>query len=207
MNALRTLDDRSLERLALPSPAQQLVARMVARDQEAVRELFNLLADKVHATAMRVLRNAEDAEEIVLDVFMQAYEHAAQYCESRGSVVAWVMVMAHSRALDLSRKRGDLHRFSSLQQDVHLNDSLVSETPESATLIAESQEGVLVRAALRELPEAQRRLVEQAFFQGLSHQDIADKTGLPLGTVKSQIRRGMMRMRDILESKDLHYGH
>lgn len=207
MNALRTLDDRSLERFAPANPAQQLIARMVKRDQEAVRELFDLLADKVHATAMRVLRNVEDAEEIVLDVFMQAFEHAAQYCESRGSVTAWILVMAHSRALDLSRKRGDLNRFSSLQHELHLNDTLASEAPESATWIAESQEGALVHAALRALPEAQRVLVEQAFFQGLSHQEIADRTGLPLGTVKSQIRRGMMRMRDFLESKDLYRGH
>lgn len=207
MNAMRLIDEPGLAHVPIQTPAQQLVARMVRRDQSAVRELFELLADKVHATAHRVLRNLEDTEEVVLDVFMQAFEQAPQYCESRGSVAAWILVMAHSRALDLCRRRGDQQRFSSLQQELHLADALVSDTPESASLIAEQQSGDLVRAALRDLPEAQRVLVEQAFLEGLSHQDLADRTGLPLGTVKSQIRRGMMRMRGFLERKDVHHGH
>lgn len=207
MNAMSLPHELMFERESPGELQQQLVARMAARDRHALNELFALLADKVFATAMRILRNVEDTEEVVLDVFMQAFDNAHQYCASRGSVAGWVLVMAHSRALDLLRKRGDPHRFASLNADQHLANQLISEHQEQDQVIAQRQDAIHIARALNILPDDQRQLVERAFLHGQTHQELADQTGLPLGTVKSHIRRGMLRMRDYLVCEERRHGH
>lgn len=175
-----------------------LVRRMADGDERALAALYDATVDRVFTIALRVLGSRDDAEEAVCDCYRQAWESARQYDAGRGSVTAWLAVIAHSRAQDLRRKRAQMPYFECIDED---GDGREHADPNGLPMVEwldSMREGSAVRDALAELSWEQRRLIQLAFIEDLSHAEISERTGLPLGTVKSCIRRGLLRLRERL---------
>lgn len=173
----------------------ELLRRMRARDQNALANLYDLTVDRVFAVAMRVLHNEADAEEVVCDTFRQAWERADRYDPARGGVLSWLLVMGWSRSVDRLRRQ----RVQRLEEPLHPEREEVAytscEDDQVDHLLAAYETGSAVREALLDLNAQQRELIGLAFLEGLTHSEIAQKTGLPMGTVKSHIRRGLEILR------------
>ncbi len=170
---------------------------MAAGQQQALEQLYDATVGKVYALALRILRNAADAEEIVCDTYSQAWESASQFDASRAAALGWLLMICRSRALD--RLRQMRSRGSRSSVDLDAAGELADSGPAAEDLLSAMQEGSRVRSALAALSDERRKLVSLAFFEGLSHQEIADRTGLPLGTVKSHVRRALTTLRVSLE--------
>jgi RNA polymerase sigma-70 factor (ECF subfamily) len=167
-----------------------LLRAMAGGNQAALSSLYEQTVGQVYAIALRVLRCKEDAEEVVCDVYSQAWHSARSFDSDRGPVMAWLAVMARNRAVDRLRQRRDV---LSLDDERHaeLAASLAGEAPGPDQVLAKFQEGSAVHRALESISAQRRQLLGMAFFQGLSHQEIADATRIPLGTVKSHLRRAL----------------
>ena len=158
-------------------------------------ELYDRHARPIYSLAMRILGDATEAEDIVQDVFSQAWTQAARYSASRGAVGAWLLTLARSRAIDrLRAKRARPGEVS----DERVAGQLVDAGPPVDSLVLSSEQVARVRAALDELPLLQRAAIELAYFEGLTHAEIADRLEQPLGTVKTRIRLAMLKLRDVL---------
>ncbi len=185
---------------ATSSPAE-LITRVRAREAAALASLYDHTVGQVYALALAMLRSREDAEELVVDVYERAWNDAHRYDSSRGTVIAWLLIMCRSRALDLLRQRAARGRtLASLaaepQDDGH-------ESPRSAAEADERNQ--ILGVALEQLSPVRRQLISLAFFEDLSQQEIALRLRMPLGTVKSHLRRGMLELRDALGSGELNH--
>lgn len=177
---------------------RELIARLRAGDEDAFRGLFGHYAPTAKALALRIVRQAHLAEEIVQEAFMAVWKNPDGYDEARGSVRSWLMGMVHHRAVDLVR-REEAHRR-------RVEDAIREPREERADIADEvvrqlglPDERRLVRSCLDALPAAQRDVLQMMYFEGLSQSQIAERAGLPLGTVKSRTLLGMRRMRAALE--------
>jgi RNA polymerase sigma-70 factor (ECF subfamily) len=176
---------------------RDLMSRLRRGDEDAFRGLFHRYAPSATALAQRVVRQSHLAEEIVQEAFMAVWRDPDAYDDERGSVKSWLMGMVHHRAVDLVR-REEAHRRraeasipQALQEQADHADEVVQE-------LGLPEERRIVRAALGELPDEQRRVLEMMYFDGLSQSQVAEATGIPLGTVKSRALLGMRRMRGAL---------
>ena len=169
--------------------------RMARGDHEALAELYDRHARLVYSLALRILRDQSDAEDIVQDVFSQAWRQAARYESSRGNVIAWLLNLARSRAIDRLRSRR-------ARPDSATVEPMPIELPDLAQPIdeqvASSHEAARIRAAVDELSVLQRVAIELAFYEGLTHVEIAERLELPLGTVKTRIRQGLLKLKERL---------
>jgi RNA polymerase sigma-70 factor (ECF subfamily) len=176
---------------------EELVRAMAAGDRGALSGVYEQTVAQVYAISRRMLRCKEDAEEVVCDVYTNAWQRAATYDSSRGTVMAWLAVMARNRAVDRLRQRRE-----SLSLDDHrhgtLAAALMGEALGPDQLLAQFQSGTAVHRALLSLTPQRRQLLGLAFFQGLSHQEIVLATGMPLGTVKSHLRRALAALQSEL---------
>lgn len=170
-----------------------LVHRMAAGDERALGEIYDRWARSVQAAVLRLVGDPEAAEEIVEATFWQAWQQAARYEPARGAVSTWLITIGRSRALDLLRAR----RRS--REDVVISPRALAEIPSPTgdpALHAEALERRrFVLLALSDLPPEQRQVLELSYFAGLSQAEIADRTGLPLGTVKTRSRLAMRKLR------------
>jgi RNA polymerase sigma-70 factor, ECF subfamily len=169
---------------------EDLVRDMAGGDSAALSGVYEQTVAQIFAIARGMLRCKEDAEEVVCDVYTHAWQRANTYDCSRGTVMAWLAVMTRNRAIDRLRQRRDA---LSLDDDRHstLAASLAGEALGPEQVLTQFQSGSAVHRALKSLSAPRRVLLGLAFFQGLSHQEIADATGMPLGTVKSHLRRAL----------------
>lgn len=165
------------------------------RDQEALASLYDQSNQLVYSVALRVLQNPEDAAEVVVDVYRQVWDAAGQFDERRGSASAWLIILARSRAIDRRRSRTTRVRIE-FQMDEF--PTVVSSAPTPENLAVSSQVSRSVRQAMADVPFEQRQAIELAFFAGLSHGEIASQLGEPLGTVKTRIRLGVGKLRELL---------
>jgi RNA polymerase sigma-70 factor, ECF subfamily len=147
---------------------------------------------------MRMLRMSSDAEDLLQEVFVQVWHQAHRYSEERGSPEAWIVNIARSRAIDKLRSIRRMERSFVLTDDPAKAES--SDNVESSA--AESETKLTMNSALANLPEAQRKVLVLAYFDGLSQSEIADRLKEPLGTVKTRMRSGIQRLRDLLETKE-----
>lgn len=171
-----------------------LIQRATTGDQSAFATLYETTSKVVFGLVLRIVPERATAEEVLLDVYTQAWRQAGNYDSSRGSPLAWLMTIARSRAIDrLRSNRQDKHN-EAIDDANGLVASSIS--PEEASVMSERQR--LVRTALDALVPEQREVLELAYYGGLSHTEIAEKTGHPLGTVKTRTRLGMMKLREML---------
>lgn len=180
---------------------RELVLGIRRRDEEAFRGLFGRYAPSAKALAMRVVRQSHLAEEIVQEAFMALWRNPDAYDQQRGSVRSWLMGMVHHRAVDLVRREESYRRRAerTAHHAVEEQSDHADEVVEQIGLVEERRR---IRAALDELPEAQREVLERMYFDGMSQSQIAQETGLPLGTVKSRTLLGMRRLRARLTRED-----
>lgn len=176
-----------------------LMGRIRVGDAEALGQLYDQALGRVYGLALRVLRQPQDAEEVVSDVFLQVWDQAVSYCPERGSVMAWLQTLAWSRAVDRQRRL----RRQRLEQPLHPEgdlDAYSSGEDNPADAVLEHLGNVqALQRAFQHLTPVQRTVLELAYHEELSQPEIAERTGLPLGTVKSHARRGMAALRDALQ--------
>ena len=181
-----------------PEP-QVLVAAMAAGEERALEQLFDRFSGAVYSVAFAILGNDADASEVTLDAFTHAWIRAADFDGRRGSVATWLTVLTRSRALDRIRaRRSRLARVEKASAREGGRPAMGSG-PEPVDGVVETRErrGHL-HTALKGLSGVQRRAIELAFYEGLSHTQIARRLGVPLGTIKTRIRTGLRKLRDIL---------
>jgi RNA polymerase sigma-70 factor (ECF subfamily) len=181
---------------SLNSPAY-LIRQTANQDREAFSQLYDRFSCLVYTLAMRMLRMPSDAEDLLQEVFVQVWHQANRYSEERGSPEAWIINIARSRAIDKLRARRRMEKSFVLTDDPAHAES--TENVESSA--AESETKLAMNSALAILPEPQRRVLALAYFEGLSQTEIADRLKEPLGTVKTRMRSGIHRLRDMLRSK------
>jgi RNA polymerase sigma-70 factor (ECF subfamily) len=177
---------------------RDLLARLQHGDEDAFRGLFDRYAPSAKALALRVVRQAHLAEEIVQEAFMAVWRNPGGYDEDRGSVKSWLMGTVHHRAVDLVR-REEAYRRRAEDSIPEAFEEQVDHADEVVEALGLPEERRIVRAAMADLPDEQRRVLEMMYFDGRSQTQIAEATGLPLGTVKSRALLGMRRMRAALE--------
>jgi len=180
-------------------PWHPLIGRIANGEQAALDELRIASLSKIYAVAKRILVAAEDAEEIVYDVLLWVWRNPDRYDPNRGTVATWLNNLAWSRSIDLLRKRKRRDDLLHPQADLAAYEGNVKD-PDSWLSCFDDRSRVL--QALNGLTSTQRQLVLMAFFQGLSHQEIAAQTERPLGTIKSLIRRGLLQMRSTLSEDE-----
>lgn len=174
---------------------EALVARVAGGDEAALGELFDATVSRVYGLALRVTRKPESAEEVVGDVFQQVWRDAARFDPARGNVLAWLLTICRSRALDLLRAR-DLAESHPEPEVLSAGDPALDDDPLDLLLAVESAGAV--HRALSGLNVQARELITLAFFRGMTHAEIAEETRLPLGTVKTGLRRGLASLRHAL---------
>ena len=178
-----------------------LIRAIAAGDKTAFGSLYDRYAGTVMALCLRVLGDRAEAEEAVTDVFWQVWQQAGRFDLERGQPIAWLSTLARTRAID--RRRALARRRSLVVPEDDGAGSRTERLPSDADPHADavgSEQGERVRRALSSLAPEQRRVVEMNFFGGLSHKDIAAELGEPLGTVKTRIRSGLARMKDVLSA-------
>jgi len=168
--------------------------RMARGDHGGLAELYDRHSRVVYSLALRIVRDQRDAEEVVQDVFAQAWRQSGNYSAGRGSVIAWLMTLTKSRAVDRLRGRRARPDATAEVEPVDLSDT--SPLPDER--LVSTVQAASVRAALESLPLLQRIAIELAFYEGLTHTEIADRLEEPLGTVKTRIRQGLQKLRDQL---------
>jgi RNA polymerase sigma-70 factor (ECF subfamily) len=179
------------------APQRAWVCAMAAGDEAALGALYDATLGKVYGFALRITGKPEAAEEVVGDVYLQAYRDAARFDSSRGPVIAWLMMLTRSRALDHLRRRDVAE--SHPEPDTLYPERHIGENDPLHELL-EVESHAQIQAALQALAPMQRQMLALAFYRDLSHQEIVDHTGLPLGTVKSHIRRALEKLKPLLES-------
>ncbi len=178
--------------------AQQLVCRMAAGDHGAMAEFYDQSSAAVYGLAMRILGDPSLAQEVLLDVYAQVWQRAADFDAARGTVSAWLITLTRSRAIDMRRARRRAPITESLDDAGEL--SADTPTPEACSFLAERHR--FVRRALAGLNADARQAIELAYFAGLTHTEIAAHLEQPLGTVKTRIRTAMMQLRSLLAPLD-----
>src|SRR2546428_109340 len=179
------------------SPGLELIRRMAAGDRDALAPFYDLYAPLAFGLLRRMLRDVDEAAEVLQEVFWELWRAAGEYDPRRGSPEAWVTVRARSRGIDRVRsvrRREEMFVVRTSEPAAALPEATVN--PGS---LVEDRE--MVRGVLRELPAEQRQVIELAYLQGMTQSEIAARLGLPLGTVKTRMRLGMERLRGMAGSR------
>jgi RNA polymerase sigma-70 factor (ECF subfamily) len=188
----------TLSRVALADDASQL-ARAAAGDETALAALYDGHSRMVYSLALRIVGDEADAEEVVQEVFTQAWRQAGRYDHTRGTVAGWLMNMARTRAIDRLRARRARPDVGVAPIDESTRDHRAPAIDPADALAAEDA-ARRVREALRQLPFVQRLAIELAYFEGLTQSQIAERLEEPLGTIKTRIRVGLLKLRDALSA-------
>ena len=176
--------------------AAALIERMAGGDQSALAALYDATSALVHGLALRILHDQSAAEEATIDVYMQAYRLASHYDPGRGAPTTWLLTLTRSRAIDCLRRGAMRQRH---ETSLELAETLPTSEPNPEAWSTATEQQQIIQKALATLSPEQRQVIEIAYYEGLSHSQITARLGLPLGTVKSRIRAGMLLLRDLLQ--------
>ena len=176
----------------LDAPA---LARILNGDASGLELLYDRHSTAIYSLALRIVRDVGEAEDVTQEVFGQVWQQARRFDATRGSVAAWVLMITRSRALDRLRRKHAVLKPGPA-------DDMLAEIPDpmpSVDLVAaNNQEARAARGALAQLPPAERTAIELAYYEGLTQSEIAERTGMPLGTVKTRIRNALRRVREAM---------
>ncbi len=171
----------------------QLIRRIAARDQNALSELYAAYGGMVYGLAYRILQNSTFAEEVTQDIFLTIWNQASRWDSARGTLAAWMLSIARNASID--RLRQEQRR--PLRTAVDLDEMLEFVGGGGTVDDPAWHDGRLLRTLMGRLPTEQAEAIQLAFFEGLSHTEIAERLKLPLGTVKTRVRLGMMKLKDL----------
>jgi len=182
-------DDRAVE--------IALLERITQRERAAFEELYARYVNILYATALKFVREESDAQDVVQDVFIQVWDKAKMYDPSKGKPLTWVLTLVRNRSID---------RIRAIQRRVRLRDEFEAETVtdesawarESLSRVEAGEQGRTLRAAVNQLSPQQKKVIELAYFGGLTQIEIAEKLGEPLGTVKARARRGLLKLKELI---------
>jgi RNA polymerase sigma-70 factor (ECF subfamily) len=174
----------------------EYLRKIAAADEQALASLYDESSPLVYSIATRMLGNPADAEEIVGDVYSQVWRSASRWDEGRGTVTAWLVTLCRTRSIDRIRSRSARQQVETPMPSGEEGALQAADSESNAHSFYERQ---VLRAALDQLRSSHRELLEMAFFSGLTHAELSERLGLPLGTVKTRIRSAVLRMRDLLQ--------
>lgn len=191
----RLWDDATAVSVPNEPTDQDLVFRIVLRDERALAALYDRHSRLVYSIALRILRLPADAEDVLQDTFVRVWSRASTYEASLGSPITWLARIARNSAIDRLRAKKVRHLVDAARTDTDAEpaEPTTDVTPEA--VFADASTSVVVRGALSTLPAPQRTLIEAAFFDGYTHQELSARYGMPLGTVKARIRTGLLALR------------
>lgn len=179
--------------------ATNLLAKIAEGDRKALSDLYDRYSRIIYSIAWKSLNSVEECEEVVLDVFAQVWKIADRFDISKGSVEQWIFTLARSRILDRLRKLQRLNKVNAaISSGKEIEFPTASVDPIESIEIGERRQQVLT--ALSQIPPAQRQVIEMAYYQGLTHTEIATATGLSLGTVKTRLRLGLSKLKVAFEN-------
>lgn len=188
-----------------PEPAQEsdvlLLKAIAARDEAALAQLYDRYRAILFGLLMRILNNREEAEDVLQEVFLQVWRKAADFDENRGRPFTWLVTLARSRGIDRLRTLASRERVAEAGAR-----EVSEEISDAATDALKSEQRGLVSDALAKLPDEQKRPIMLAYFDGLTQSEIATRLGAPLGTVKTRMRTGMIRLRELLAGQGESFG-
>lgn len=179
------------------SPDAMLVRRLLQKDVGAFEQLYERHSRIVYSLVLRILRQGSVTEEVVQDIFLQVWRNSRLYDSNRGPFMPWLLTLARNRALDHLRLKGERQRRREEQTETLPQ---VGAAPEFEKALDEKRRAERVRSLIASLPTPQRKAIELAYFEGLSHSEIAASLKEPLGTVKSWIRNALLRLREELRA-------
>ena len=176
----------------------ELMRRLFYRDRRALEAILDRYGDLVYATALRVLRDPHLAEDISQEIFVRLWRKPDSYVAERGRFLTWLISVTRNRAVDEVRSRGRRQRHETASPEEQERELPAGNTNDPARNALLAEEARAVRAALAGLPGERRQVIELAYFGGFTQQEISQKLGQPLGTVKTRIRLGMQKLRATL---------
>lgn len=189
---------RAREKDVPPTDEAELIERISERDQEALKDLYERYGGLLLALARRILNDANDAEEVLQEVFLQVWNQAGRYDHRRSSVSTWLVLITRSRSIDRLRSRQvderTLANLESENRDQHTS-------PVGVTSVWTNQRRDRLRRELQLLPPEQKRVLDLAFYRGMTQSEIAEATGIPLGTVKTRTLLAMRKLREALQDE------
>lgn len=176
----------------------ELMKRIQQRDTEALEELYNLYKRLLFGMVISIVKKREEAEDLLQEIFIQIWSKADSFNPDRGNTYSWIVTVAHNKAIDRIRSKGYK---AQKKQSVSIHEPLFSlegdkHDPMETTIFSDRAE--LVKKALDEIPEKQRNVIKIAYYRGLTQTEIADHLDIPLGTVKTRTRQGMIKLKRIL---------
>ena len=182
------------------APTAALLPAVARGDAVAFEALYDRYSSMIYALLLRILCNADDAQEVLQETFVKAWTNAKMFDVVRGSEIAWLISIARSRGIDRLRSRKiRVEREDEAGREISVHSAFVEKTTGADSAI-QSQERTAVRGALAELPDAQRIALELAYFEGLSQSEIAARLSEPLGTIKTRMQLGMKKLRERLQA-------
>jgi RNA polymerase sigma-70 factor (ECF subfamily) len=182
----------------------ELMAALAGGDHDALSVLYDKYAGVMLALCRRILRDATEAEQLLLDVFTEIWQRADRYDERRATPLTYLLTLCRSRAIDRCRSRRSKHGKWAVNDFTTDNtmESVMAPGQQPAEAVSSGEQGHLVRQAMKTLTDIQRKVLELAYFDGLSQSEIAEVTGIPLGTVKSHVRMALIQLRQKLRNED-----
>ncbi len=170
---------------------QELIDLIKEGDKEALREIYSRFSQAVYNLAFRMLRDREDAEEVVQEIFLQVWNKAGTYERGRGAVSTWIINIARSRSIDKLRTLGYRDKNTELDEE-----KLNSNTDFSRILEDREEKNNVIFQALSALPENQRAVIELVYFEGFTHVEAAERLQEPVGTIKTRLRLGVIKLKE-----------
>ncbi|MEM7276842.1 MAG: sigma-70 family RNA polymerase sigma factor [Pseudomonadota bacterium] len=194
MSSAQSADNTLSNNSALEARLSHCLLAMAGGDEKALGDFYDATLARVYGVAIRIIGEASLAEDIVGDTYHEAWKRASSYQSSRGSVLAWLLTMCRNKALDCYRREASLNRTKAAAAEQPI--SLVEDEP--GDLLQSIEEDQALHALLASLSGEERQLIALAYFRGFTHQQIAETTAMPLGTVKSKIRRALASLSDAM---------
>ena len=190
--------DTRHRRAATSSIDPTLLASIVKGDQQAFSQLYDHSSALLYTLAFRILGDREEANELLQEVYLEIWRKVARYDVGRGTPIAWLITLTRSRAIDRLRTRGARGHTVTSPLDTTISSTLPDLGPSPFETQADQELRMAVGTAITSLPPAQHQAIELAYYEGLSHQEIAARLNQPLGTVKTRIKLGMSKLRESL---------
>jgi RNA polymerase sigma factor (sigma-70 family) len=172
-----------------------LLTRVAAGDRAALGRLYEATSAKLFAVCLRILRNRDESEDVLQEVYLTVWRRADRYEAARGGALAWMATIARNRAIDRLRARGPM-AYAEPAEDLNLPD----EAPLAPALLEQAQDARALYACLETLDQRTREVIRTAFFEGVTYEALARRLDAPLGTVKSWVRRGLLKLKGCLEA-------